>query len=40
MTNGEGEGNPNDFVGEYLRNTNGMRDIVIVREKYDNEYVI
>jgi len=40
MTNEQGEGNLNDFVGEYLRNANGMRDIMIVREKYDNEYVM
>jgi len=27
------------FIGEYLRNTNGLRDFMVEQEKYDAEYV-
>jgi LPS O-antigen subunit length determinant protein (WzzB/FepE family) len=38
VANGKGPGNLNEFIGEYLRNTNGLREFVLAKENYDNCY--
>jgi hypothetical protein len=37
-TNGKGPGNVEEFIGEYLRNTNALRDFMQAKEHYDNSY--
>jgi len=34
----EGKTNLEAFIGEYLRNTNGLRDFMLAQEKYDGLY--
>jgi hypothetical protein len=36
--NGKGPGNLEEFIGEYLRNTNGLREFMLGKEKYDTIY--
>jgi hypothetical protein len=38
MINGKEEGNLEAFIGEYLKNTNGLRDFMINKAKYDDSY--
>jgi len=38
VANGKGLGNHEEFIGEYLRNTNGLRDFMLAKENYDNSY--
>jgi len=38
VTNEKKEANLEAFIGEYLRNTNGLRDFVINKAKYDDSY--
>ena len=38
VTNGGEPVNLEAFIGEYLRNTNGMREFMVGQEKYDGEY--
>ena len=40
VTNEKKEGNLEAFIGEYLRNTNGLRDFMINKEKYDDSYLV
>jgi len=35
VTNERGPVNLEVFIGEYLRNTNGLRDFMVKQEKYD-----
>jgi len=39
VTNEEKEVNLEAFIGEYLRNTNGLRDFIINKAKYDDCYL-
>jgi len=38
LTNEKGPANLEAFIGEYLRNTNGLRDFMVGREEYDVKY--
>jgi len=38
LTNQNGPVNLEAFIGEYLRNTNGLRDFMVGREEYDVKY--
>jgi len=38
LTNEKGPANLETFIGEYLRNTNGLRDFMVGREEYDVKY--
>ena len=38
LTNEKGPVNLEAFIGEYLRNTNGLRDFMVGREEYDIKY--
>jgi len=38
VTNGKSEVNLEAFIGEYLGNTNGLRDFMINKAKYDDSY--
>ena len=38
LTNEDEPGNLQVFISEYLRNTNGLRDVVVGQEKYDEQY--
>jgi len=38
VTNEKKEANLEEFIGEYLRNTNGLRDFIINKAKYDDSY--
>jgi len=37
-TNGKGPGSLEEFIGEYLRNTNGLREWMLAKERHDNSY--
>jgi hypothetical protein len=36
--NGKGPGNLQELIGEYLRNTKGLRELMLAKEKYDTIY--
>jgi len=38
IANGKGPGNVEEYIGEYLQNTNGLREFMLAKEKYDNCY--
>jgi hypothetical protein len=38
VVNGKGPGNLEEFIGEYLQNTNGQRESMLAKESYDERY--